>query len=241
MTGMYSSSAGSPGPFHWLAALVVATLAWLSAVSGVDHALAAAAFDPATRSFPARDWVWLELVGHRLAKYAVWVVWGMLLAAAIASYRVPSLAPRRRALWAAAAAMAAGPAIVGALKAVTGPRCPWDLREFGGAAGEALVLFTGTADAGRCFPSGHASGGFSLLALYFAGLALGDARIRRIGLWSGLVAGGAFSLVQMVRGAHFLSHNLWSAVVDWLAAALVFAIAFRAASGPRAPQSGPAA
>ena len=49
----------------------------------------------------------------------------MLLAAAIASYRVPSLAPRRRALWAAAAAMAAAAiAPVDGLAPIPGPALP---------------------------------------------------------------------------------------------------------------------
>lgn len=43
-----------------------------------------------------------------------------------------------------------------------------------------------------------------------------------MGLGPALVAGSLFSVVRMAQGAHFLSHNLWSAAIDWWVAALVF-------------------
>jgi membrane-associated PAP2 superfamily phosphatase len=218
---------------HVAVVLGLAVLGLVAEASGLDRALAVAVFDPVRGVFPARDWAWLELVGHRLAKSAVWLAWFALLATAVASHRLPALAPRRRALWAATGAMALGPALVAGLKMVTGPRCPWDLEAFGGHAQAATAWLVGTADAGRCFPSGHASGGFSLVALYFAGLALGDARLRRIGLWLGLGVGAAFGAIRMVQGAHFLSHNLWAAAVCWAAAAGVFALALPASADGR--------
>jgi membrane-associated PAP2 superfamily phosphatase len=35
--------------------------------------------------------------------------------------------------------------------------------------------------------------------------------------------GAAFSLLRLAQGAHFMSHNLWSAVIDLCMAALCFA------------------
>jgi membrane-associated PAP2 superfamily phosphatase len=215
-----------PHALHLLVAGALVVLALASAASGFDDTIARAAFDPATGAFPARASAMLELVGHRLAKSAVWIVWFVVLGAAIASHRVATLAPYRRVLWATAAAIALGPLLVSVLKVVTGPRCPWDLVEFGGQWPPSDALFVRPAQAGRCFPSGHASGGYALLALYFAGAALGAARLRWAGLFLGLAAGTAFGAVRIVQGAHFLSHNLWSAAVAWAAAALVFAIAF---------------
>lgn len=215
-----------PHALHLLVAGLLAALALASAASGFDDTIARATFDSATGAFPARGSAMLELVGHRLAKSAVWIVWFVVLGAAIASQRVAALTPYRRVLWATAAAIALGPLLVSVLKGVTGPRCPWDLVEFGGQWPPSDTLFVPPAQAGRCFPSGHASGGYALFALYFAGAALGTARLRSAGLLLGLAAGTAFGVVRIVQGAHFLSHNLWSAVVAWSAAALVFAIAF---------------
>jgi membrane-associated PAP2 superfamily phosphatase len=90
--------------------------------------------------------------------------------------------------------------------------------EYGGYATH-LGLFDAAASGqspGHCFPSGHAAAGFSLLAFYFAGFALGNPRLARSGLWSGLVAGMAFGMVRVAQGAHFISHNLWSGLVCWL-------------------------
>lgn len=131
-----------------------------------------------------------------------------------------------------AIAFALGPLVVALLKSVTGPRCPWDLIEFGGAWQPTADLFTGPSGAGHCFPSGHASGGYALLSLYFAGVALGEACLSRLGLWLGLIAGTVYGAVRIAQGAHFLSHNLSAAAVVWAVAALVFAIAYPR-SGPR--------
>lgn len=217
---------GLPHVRHGLVACALVALAVASTVSGLDDAIALAAYDPATATFPARGWALLELVGHRLARSALWVAWFVLLAASLAAGRVAALAPYRRALWATTAAFALGPMVVSLLKSVTGPRCPWDLIEFGGPWPPAIAVFTGTTGAGHCFPSGHASGGYALLSVHFAGSALGDERLRVGGLWLGLLAGSAFGAVRVVQGAHFLSHNLWSAAIDWAVAALVFAIAY---------------
>lgn len=210
---------------HLIVALLLALLAVGADVSGLDHWLARAAYDPVLRAFPARASGALELIGHRLAKSAVWIAWFVMLATSIASHRVATLAPWRRLLWATTVAMASGPAIVSLLKMVTVPRCPWDLTEFGGHAAAASGWLVRSTEAGRCFPGGHASGGFSLLALYFAGVALGDTRLRRAGLIAGLTAGIVFSAVRMAQGAHFLSHNLWSAFVVWTMALVIFELA----------------
>ena len=70
---------------------------------------------------------------------------------------------------------------------------------------------------GHCFPGGHASAGFCLFAFYFAGRALDSRRLMQVGLWGGLIAGMGFGLARVAQGAHFLSHNLWSAVLCWIA------------------------
>ena len=58
---------------------------------------------------------------------------------------------------------------------------------------------------GHCFPAGHASGGFALLALGW----LSDRRAWRIaGTGTGLAAGSVMAAYQMAKGAHFLSHSL---------------------------------
>lgn len=191
--------------------------------SGLDERIAAAFFDPATGAFAARGWPALELLGHRVAKSAIWAVWLALVGAALVAPVAPRLTCEPRVLWLTVVAMALGPVIVVGLKDLNAYHCPWDLKRFGGFADVATAWFVPPVDAGHCFPSGHAAGGFSLVALGFAGRASGNRRLQTAGLVAALAAGTAFSAVRVVQGAHFLSHNLWSAAIDWWAAALVFA------------------
>ena len=69
---------------------------------------------------------------------------------------------------------------------------------------------------GHCFPSGHASGRLLPVRLLFRRPALGNRRFACAGLGRALATGMAFGMVRVAQGAHFLSHNLWSALVCWL-------------------------
>lgn len=98
--------------------------------------------------------------------------------------------------------------------------CPWDLQAFGGPAHPVSHWAWGRADGGpgRCFPGGHASSGFAFLALCLPWLDAPAGRTRRhtvgwrwlaASLFIGLLAGA----VQTLRGAHFPSHTLWTALI----------------------------
>ena len=202
--------------------LALALLAWLASHSGLDVAVTDLFYDAESARFPAHDSYWLELLGHRVAKLLIWAVALALLASAFATERSRRSPNERRAILLALLAMALGPMLVSALKHSTGHHCPWDLRTYGGFADVSHAWFVSSAEAGHCFPSGHASAGFALISLYFLGHAIDRPRVAHIGLLVALLAGTAFSAVRVVQGAHFLSHNLWAAAIDWFAAALVF-------------------
>lgn len=122
-----------------------------------------------------------------------------------------------------------GVAAVGALKTITNVDCPWDLQPFGGAF-PVVELFADRPDAlraGRCFPAAHASSGFALVALYFV-LRERSRRWAWLGLGAGLSVGLIFGIAQQSRGAHFLSHDLWSAFVVWLIALSMYAFVYKA-------------
>lgn len=238
-----SSAAGPrpPGPAFWAGHAVIVPLAcvllahWLRA-SGWDDRLSAWWFDPVTQRFTARGWPLLELLGHRVAKSVLLVLWGLGLVAALAAPWVPALSRHRRLLWTTVLAMGLGPALVALLKDINTHPCPWDMKAFGGTADYSARWFVSRAEAGRCFPSGHAAGGFSLVALVFAGRALALPRLERWALLATVLVGLAFALVRTVQGAHFVSHSLWAAAVDWWVALAVFApLLWRPASPARTP------
>lgn len=118
--------------------------------------------------------------------------------------------------------MALPAAAIARFKRLSPVPCPWDLARYGGES-EYVRTFEhtfGFTDVGHCFPSGHASGGFALLALYFATYLY--ARRPALLLLPGLLVGSVFALGQQARGAHFLSHDLWSLSLCWFAALGLF-------------------
>ncbi len=106
--------------------------------------------------------------------------------------------------------------LVPALKRVNLSSCPWELSEFGGLAQYVPHWLLGVYDGGpgHCFPSGHAIAAFGFFGLYFLWRPYRPALAR---LMLGLVlgAGAVFGFAQMARGAHFLSHTLWSGSICW--------------------------
>lgn len=203
--------------------LVLVAIAWGMHTSGFDQRFEDVFFDPGAGMFPWRRNELLEMIGHQLVKAVPIGTLLLALGAAIFASFNARLRAWRAILWCVVAALAIGPTLITQLKAITAPPCPWDLQRYGGWAPEATRWFAPSrADAGRCFPSGHAGAGFAMLALYFAGMAANDARLRWGGLALGMVCGVAFGMVRMVQGAHFPSHVVASAGVDWVVSALVF-------------------
>ena len=87
---------------------------------------------------------------------------------------------------------------------------PRDVSEFEGRDRFERVWEYDAASSGKSFPSGHASMGFCLFALYF----VARATHRRYASWSIAVAlslGGLLGLTRVAQGGHFASDVLWSA------------------------------
>jgi membrane-associated PAP2 superfamily phosphatase len=151
--------------------------------------------------------------------------------------RISRPAVRRRDLFVVIAVLATAPALIAVGKATTNVYFPSQIRRYGGFA--PYVVSFGTypendrpAKPGKGFPAGHASGGFALLSL--AGLAA-TRRGRIYGLLVGLTAGTVMGVYQMLKGAHYLSHTLVTALVCWLIF-LLWRRIFRAHDGAVAPQ-----
>lgn len=112
------------------------------------------------------------------------------------------------------------------------PVLAWDLQRYAGFAVEIDSIFVSPAKAGQCFPAGHSAGGFSLFALVFGLSAIGRSAAARRALVVALIVGITFSYVRVIQGAHFVSHALWAAGIDWVAAGLPFCLTGRPAGNP---------
>ncbi len=108
------------------------------------------------------------------------------------------------------------PLTVGGLKYLTNIYCPHEIQEFGGQAFYQHVLeMANPANAGlicgRCFPAGHASGGFALTMIFFCV----PRSFRWPALFMSLCVGWIMGGYQMLRGDHFLTHTLMTMVLAW--------------------------
>lgn len=197
--------------------VLVAIVLLLLELTSLDMDIAKLFYDPAAGQFIGRHSFFLEDILHDRAKQVVIALGLAAIVGFIASLMLKNLNPWRRELGCLVMAMALSTSFVTPLKAVTAVQCPWSLQEFGGKEtySELLSPRPPTDKPGRCWPGGHAATGFTLFALFFV---LRDRRPRmaRAALWFALGLGTVFSAGRMLQGAHFFSHNVWTAVFCWL-------------------------
>jgi membrane-associated PAP2 superfamily phosphatase len=179
--------------------------------------------------FVWRDaWVTSTLL-HQGGRVLAWCVVAVLVLHCWRPLRLISLAQDRRQRIFMLVAVLLCMALVPALKRFSATSCPWDLQAFGGVASYVShwdAMLKGMLDAGpgRCFPSGHAVAAFGFLPVYFT-LRQEEPQRARHALWLIVLMGLVFGVAQLVRGAHYVSHILWSAWLCWLLAAGTTALA----------------
>jgi membrane-associated PAP2 superfamily phosphatase len=195
----------------WLVLGLAVVMGWDAA--GAD--LVVVRWFGSAEGFALRDAWWTRGLLHEGGR---WLAWAALLGLVVGIWRpLPAFAglPQRERIGWVVLTLAAV-LLVPALKRVSLTSCPWDLAEFGGAAQYVSHWRWGIGDggSGHCFPSGHAAGAFAFLSGYFV-LRLHTARWARRWLVGVLVVGVLFGTAQLVRGAHYPSHTLWTAWCCW--------------------------
>jgi len=178
------------------------------------------------------NWL-LEGVIHKGGRTFVALLVTLAMAGFVGTWFIPAYANYRRGLSFLLGAVVVSLLVVSSLKAITHIDCPWSLQRYGGEIPAAPIFSTifgsGT---GRCFPAGHASGGYAWVALYFLCL-LHAPRWRFVGLGVGLTLGFVFGGAQQLRGAHLLSHDLWTLAVCWYSALGAYCWVLRQPRDPR--------
>ena len=197
----------------WALTLLFFVLLVLWDATGFDLPLARWSGSP--QGFALRQQPLFVLLSHELPRMAgaalllallvgVFKPWGFLC----------RLAPGER--WQMWLSIAGGALAITVLKRLNHTSCPWDLAEFGGVARHVSHWLWGVRDggAGHCFPAGHASTAFAYLAGWFV---LRRSAPRAAGRWllGALLAGMLLGLAQQMRGAHYMSHTLWTAWICW--------------------------
>jgi membrane-associated PAP2 superfamily phosphatase len=215
---MNAGAAWRPGALHWCLpyAIFAALLVWLMGAGG-DAWLTAQFWDPQTRSFPWRHDETLKLWLHTSVKPPVVALGIATLLALIASFGNNRLRPYHKLLAYCVLSMVLGSGVISLLKSGSCQSCPYDLLEYGGKNPH-IGLFDAIpigAVLGKCWPGAHAATAFSLFGYYFAARTLGWQRRAQAVLAFIVVFGLVLSLTQVARGAHFLSHQVWTAAIDW--------------------------
>ena len=203
-------------------------MAFVYPYTGLDALLIAPYYDGHALAFPLKQDGFLGNVMHQGLKDLVIAfslivlglyLYGVKLGLAIERHQIKKHWCRtyqQPLLW-IFLAMVISTATISILKHLSIHDCPWNLLEYGGT--QPLVALFASLPAGvkpgHCFPGGHASAGFALMAIYFA-FRDSAPKYANIGLMLGLLLGFAMGWAQMMRGAHFMSHNLWTAWLVWM-------------------------
>ncbi|WP_019143069.1 phosphatase PAP2 family protein [Noviherbaspirillum massiliense] len=212
---------------HFLITLVIlfamaAVLVWIGRYTNVDLYLADAVFDFGARKFPRRDqWFYQNFMHHMASGLLIGA--GLVLVAMLLIDRAVKgklLEVRtRRALMVVLGSAVLIPLTVSTMKLLSIHHCPWSMERYGGFAPYLRIFDTlpAGAAAGRCFPAAHASGGLWVAAV--AAFWLPEKPLKALAAFVvGLTPGIALGLSQQMRGAHFLTHTLWSI---WIAAFII--------------------
>ncbi|MEO5933899.1 MAG: phosphatase PAP2 family protein [Duganella sp.] len=195
---------------------------WIGSYSSIDLTLADAMFDRASGTFPWRH-AWLaEGFNHGILKTILQVLAVMAVSLAVWDWVRPRPgwdAPRRTGVRVLALSAILVPTAISVLKHFSDSHCPWDLQRYGGREPyvRLLEMLPAGVAPGQCLPAGHASSALWLLALAVFWLPHRPRMAAAVG-GAMLLFGLAVGWMQQLRGAHFLTHTLWSI---WIAVFIV--------------------
>ncbi|MDB5792223.1 MAG: acid phosphatase [Massilia sp.] len=194
----------------------------LGRYTDIDLVLADAAFDLNANVFPWRH-AWLtEKFNHVIIKWIFLLIGlgftGLVAVDTIHPLKSLNAVNRLRTRIVALSALFV-PIVISSLKQVSSSHCPWDLLRYGGTQPYIRILDTLPfgAVAGHCLPAGHASSVLWILSLTVYWLPE-YSRAARAAASMAIAFGGTVGLLQQLRGAHFLTHTLWSI---WISCAII--------------------
>ncbi len=184
--------------------------------SGLDIAISSHFYDSTTGAWPFKEGFWLRHILYERQNDLARGLYILVLAVFVLSHAVEPLRRWRRPVLFLIVACASGPLAVALIKSLTHIYTPWRLEIFGGDYPYIRVFDSVPSGMriGHAFPGGHSSGAYAWIALYFLlRLTAHPWRYRVLTVVVG--TGILFSATQIIRGAHFVSHELVTAAICW--------------------------
>lgn len=256
-TSFYLNNLGAPLA---LAMIVFA----LFDLTNLDRWISNLLLDPVTGQFPLLHDAWFEKITHKWPRVLPDWTGELAVVGTLLSFVWPRFAGRpnarrlleklhiapllrlttryRRDLLFVVVAFALCTLVIHYLKSHTGVYCPVETTLYGGTQPrlEWFENFTwlDKAGPGRCWPGGHASSGFTLLALYFVALHHRWPHARKL-LLGILLLGLVYGTTRVFQGWHYMSHTFWAGIFVWLTTWFT-ALCFYGRKALQAPARGPA-
>lgn len=187
------------------------------------------------------NWTWkhswlTERIFHRGGRALSLTLAGAMAVILIYSCFYKSLAAHRKPLLFLLLATAGSNLLVVFFKTSLAVSCPWEFSRYGGHLAynsviEQLFIRNGEG----CFPAGHACAGYAWISFYFFGLYY-RSKWRLAGLAIPLMTGVLLGAVQQIRGAHFISHDVWTLAICWFYSLGLFLVFFKSSTQEMAPR-----
>ncbi|MNJ41673.1 PAP2 superfamily protein [compost metagenome] len=223
--------------------LLAAVVFLLFDLTSLDRLISNLLLDPVTGQFPLQHDQWFEKVTHKWPRILPnWtgeaaiigallsLIWPVLnKRPQIANSRLLEKSPiasllrfsaeHRRDFFYVVVAFALSTTVIHYLKSHTSVYCPVETTLYGGSQlrtqwYENFTWFSKAGD-GRCWPGGHASSGFTLLALSFVALRYRWQHARTL-LVAILLVGFVYGTTRVLQGWHYMSHTFWAGIFVWL-------------------------
>ncbi|OHE07050.1 MAG: phosphoesterase [Sulfurimonas sp. RIFOXYD12_FULL_33_39] len=171
----------------------------------------------------------LDIVFYSGIKKAIIVFGVLILFIYIYSFKSasPLLKSYRGGLLIVWLSIAIVPMIIGTLKANTNVPCPCDFMHFGGEYPYIRALDSMPQEIVKkfkCYPAGHASGGFALMSLFFL---FKEKKNSFIAFGVAMIIGWSMGIYKMLIGHHYLSHTLITMILAWLLILVIYKITKR--------------
>lgn len=206
--------------FIWLILGLVVMLYFFPVHGRIDLDLIQPWINPHGQFF-LKDHSALKDLAHRYVKYLLILIYSYFLVIFIASYKFKNLEKYCYAFLYFFIMVVLSTGLIGIVKSQSNYACPWN-----------MINITGTTYRwnfhqmhGHCFPGGYASTGFAFLVGYFI-YRISEPKRALFYLISSLILGFAMGWAQMMRGAHFFSHHLWTLWLIWLLNVWVYALSY---------------